>query len=288
MPAVEQRIRTQVQQQKQQKQQQQNILAKKLTYASVTNKNNSKNNNKTRKTSNKIIKAPTAGMIAWAGRSFQPIDPSTPIGYNFVYLSSPYRMPHSEVRKRLRILGVAQARVLDIHFPTKGVVGLLIHNSFQTKLESALAKGGIKLVDFDPLSPSVIMDPKLDSLTTTEKIKQAQDIHQRRIFRTCLQIPHAYLGHAIIRYFSSDDYSGQHQLPPTMLAEYQKHRPAPIRRRRELTPAEVAATFLTSTPPTKNNDTNNNHKGDDDIDMDVSSSTKSDTTTTKPPVVSNN
>ncbi|KAG2212137.1 hypothetical protein INT45_010987 [Circinella minor] len=243
MPAVEQRISTQVQQQKQQKQQQQNVLAKKLTYTSVTNKNNNKNNNKTRKTPTKIIKAPTVGMVAWAGHSFQPIDPSIPIRYNFVYLSSPY-LP-SEVRKRLRILVVAQARVLDIHFPTKGVVGLLIPNSFQTKLESAFAKGGIKL------------------------------------------IPQAYLGHVIIHYFSSDDYSGQHKLTPTMLAEYQKHRPTPIRQRRELTPTEVAVTFLTSTPPTKNNATNNNNKGDDDIDMDVSSSTKSDTPT-EPPVVNNN
>ncbi|KAG2217957.1 hypothetical protein INT45_001391 [Circinella minor] len=61
-----------------------------------------------------------------AGHTFQLIDPSTPQGYTFVYLPSPYRMPHSKVRKRLRILGIAQARVLDIHFPTKGIVCLLI------------------------------------------------------------------------------------------------------------------------------------------------------------------
>ena len=97
-------------------------------------------------------------------------------------------MSYSEVRNRLRILGVAQAQVLDIHFLINGIVGLLIHNSFKTDLVTALTKGGIKLMDFDSLSPNVIMDPRLDSLIETEKIKQAQDIHQRHIFRTCLQI----------------------------------------------------------------------------------------------------
>ena len=223
-------------------------------------------------------------MVAWAGRTFRPIDPSIPQGYTFVYLPSPYCMPHSEVRKRLRILGVAQARVLDIHFPTKGIVGLLIHNSFKTDLVTALTKGGIKLVDFDPLSPNIIMDPRLDSLTETEKIKQAQDIHQRRIFRTCLQIPQAYLGNAIIRYFSSDDYSGPNKLPLAMMTEYQQHRPSPIqRRRRELTPAEAAATFSTSAPPSKTN-----NKEGEDIDMADSSSKKSDTINPEPPVVTNN
>ena len=219
-------------------------------------------------------------MIAWASHTFQPIDTTTPQGYTFVYLPSPYHMPHSEVQKRLCILGIAQARVLDIHFPTKGVVGLLIHNSFQTTLESALAKGGIKLIDFDPLSPSVILDPKLDSLTATEKIKQAQDIHQCRILCTCLQIPQAYLGNAIIHYFSSDNYSSQNKLPLTMLAEYQKHRPAPIRRRRELTLEEASATFGTSAPTPKSNDGNNKQNSGEDITMDESSSVQSTTTTT--------
>ena len=265
-------------------------MAKKLTYASVANKNNNKNNNnnKNRKTTAKIIKAPTAAMIAWAGHSFQPIDPSTPLGYNFVYLSSPYRMPHSEVRKRLRILGVAQARVLDIYFPTKGVVGLLIHNSFKNDLESALAKGGIKLVDFDPLSPMVIMDPKLDTLTKMEKQQQAADIHQRHIFRTCLQIPHAYLGNAIIRYFSSDDYSGPNKLPRTMLAEYQKHRPALIRRRQEITPEEAATAFGAVPTTESNNDTNKKQKEDEDINMDEKSPSPSSSSTTKPNTTTSN
>ena len=178
MPAVEQRIRKQVQQQKQQKQQQQNMLINKLSYASVANKNTKNNNKNKKQQQQKIIKAPTAAMVAWAGRTFQPIDPSTPQGYTYVYLPSPYRMPHSEVRKRLRLLGVTQACVLDITFLTKGIVGFLIHNSFKEDMASTLNKGGIKLVDFDPLSPTVIMDPKLDSLTETEKTKQAKDIHQ--------------------------------------------------------------------------------------------------------------
>ncbi|KAI8136433.1 hypothetical protein BJV82DRAFT_492324, partial [Fennellomyces sp. T-0311] len=69
-----------------------------------------------------------------AGRGFQPVDQNAIQGYTFVYLNSPHRMPHSEVRNCLRILGIAQNRILDIHFPTKGYVGLLIHRSFEDEL----------------------------------------------------------------------------------------------------------------------------------------------------------
>ena len=106
MPTVEEKIRQQVQQQKQQKQKQQEALGKKLTYASITSKNINKNNNKNKNTTKTIIKTPTAVMKAWAGHGFQPVDQTSIQGYTFVYLNSPHRMPHSEVRKRLWIIGI--------------------------------------------------------------------------------------------------------------------------------------------------------------------------------------
>lgn len=106
----------------------------------------------------------------------------------------------------------------------------MIHRSFEQELVDSLKKGGISVVDFNPLTSSIIMDPKHATMTTTEKETMAKDIHQRRILRTCLQMPQAYLSFAVMRYFSSDHYEGSHKIPLSMLVEYQKHRPVPIRR----------------------------------------------------------
>ncbi|ORY99164.1 hypothetical protein BCR43DRAFT_503895 [Syncephalastrum racemosum] len=54
-------------------------------------------------------------------RLFSP--PSGPQGYSFVYLHRSHRLSHSEVRKAMRDLDADQSRIIDVHFPVKGVVG---------------------------------------------------------------------------------------------------------------------------------------------------------------------
>ncbi|KAI8146051.1 hypothetical protein BJV82DRAFT_534313, partial [Fennellomyces sp. T-0311] len=246
--ALTRRLQQQRQHQEHQRQHQQHRPAPgPASYAKMASKNIS---SKTRRFTKSFIKAPTAAMVAWAGRGFQPVNSTAIQGYTFVYLNSPHRMPHSEVRKRLRILGIAQARIIDVHFPTTGVVGLLIHRSYEQELTELLKKGGISTTNFNPLAATVIQDPKLETITEPEKIHKATTIHQTRILRTCLNMPHAYLGHAILRYFSDDSYEGVHKVGRDLFAEFVQQRPPPARRQRQLTTAEAAAAFNGSPPST--------------------------------------
>ncbi|CDH61347.1 hypothetical protein RO3G_14949 [Lichtheimia corymbifera JMRC:FSU:9682] len=212
------------------------------TFAAIAKKN------VTTTRSRSVIKAPSEAMVAWASRGFQASSGET--GYTFVYLKSPHRMPHSEVRKRLRVLGVSQARILDVHFPTTGIVGLLIHRSYETELSECLQKHGITTTTYNPLAIDTIKDPKHETLSDGDKQQMARDIHQRRILRTCLFMPQAHVGLSILRYFSSSEYTGPHSIPKDMVKAFEAHRPAPKRQRqqRELTPEVAALAF--GKPPT--------------------------------------
>ncbi|KAI9003058.1 hypothetical protein CLU79DRAFT_892656 [Phycomyces nitens] len=85
--------------------------------------------------------APSARRVAASTRMF--VLPSGPTGYKYVYIPRSRRLTHREVRQSLKTLGVESSRLLDITFPARGVVGILVHSN-----------------DFDPLDPSHIADPK--------------------------------------------------------------------------------------------------------------------------------
>ncbi|KAI8136379.1 hypothetical protein BJV82DRAFT_676705 [Fennellomyces sp. T-0311] len=138
-------------------------------------------------------------------------------------------MQHSEVRCALKIIGVEQGRILDVFFPAKGVIGLLIHRSYQQALEEKLSVGKIAVkTDFDPIAPANLMDRKYESLTLEERAIEARRIYQDRIFRACLQMPRTHLGFAIMRYLSTDlDATDHHRLDASYLEQFQKERPNP-------------------------------------------------------------
>ncbi|KAG1484104.1 hypothetical protein G6F47_013127 [Rhizopus delemar] len=58
-----------------------------------------------------------------AGRAFQPIDPSAPRGFEYLYLNRTRKLSRAEIRRNLRLIGFDLSRVLDICFPGPKVIG---------------------------------------------------------------------------------------------------------------------------------------------------------------------
>ncbi|KAG1136952.1 hypothetical protein G6F37_011583 [Rhizopus arrhizus] len=71
-----------------------------------------------------------------AGRTFMPVDPSAPRGFEYLYLNRKRKLSRAEVRRNLRLLGFDLSRVLDICFPGPNVIGLLIHVQYKEEVVS--------------------------------------------------------------------------------------------------------------------------------------------------------
>ncbi|KAI9477058.1 hypothetical protein BDB00DRAFT_745070, partial [Zychaea mexicana] len=103
--------------------------------------------------------------------------------YTVIYMPSPRRTLHSEIRRALRLLRAAQERVIDIHFPAHSVVGLLIHSSYERELRELLTQAKLTPKDnFNPIAASTIGDPTLlRDMTETEHEKEAKTLYQERM-----------------------------------------------------------------------------------------------------------
>ncbi|KAG0176660.1 hypothetical protein DFQ29_005852 [Apophysomyces sp. BC1021] len=124
----------------------------------------------------------------------------------------------------LRTLKISQARILDVQFPARGIVALLVHKQFREDLNQQLFKEGIKpILNFNPLDPKVIGDPKHAALPDTEKQIIAKDLLLKRITRTALKLsPH--VGNSVVRFFSKPN--GIYQFPEGTYEKYMANRKA--------------------------------------------------------------
>ena len=223
--------------------------AKTPSYAKITGKNVAPKKKK--------ISPPTEKMLNWAQRILQPATENT--GYTVVYMPSPRRTLHSEIRRALRLLNVAQERVIDIHFPAHGVVGLLIHSSYEKELRELLIQAKLKPKDdFDPTAAITIGDPTLLSkLSETERATEAKKLYQERMLTMCLRMPKKHLGVAIMRHFSSLPTENKHHIGMEYLSKFQEKNPKPTYTRRQHLVSATDAQKLLS-----NDEDNNNEQPD--------------------------
>ncbi|RCH83924.1 hypothetical protein CU098_005712 [Rhizopus stolonifer] len=90
------------------------------------------------------------------------------------------------MRNKLHKLGAASSRILDIHYPTLGIVAVLIHIGYSDEFNRLLGKWEIApLHNFNPLDPQHLRDRKLlETLTSDEeRATKLKEIHQQRL--TC-------------------------------------------------------------------------------------------------------
>ncbi|KAF7720404.1 hypothetical protein EC973_009232, partial [Apophysomyces ossiformis] len=160
--------------------------------------------------------------IAAAQRTLsEPVGPSQ---YDFVYIPCRHHLRHSAVRKLLTAIKVPQSRIIDIQFPAKGTVALLVHSDYKQQLLEILEKQKVTpKANFDPTAPTVIGDPKHASLSAKDKSNMAKDLLVSRLLRTCLRLP-MHLGNSVARYFAQSN--GIVQIPADAYSKYLADRKA--------------------------------------------------------------
>ncbi|KAL0096653.1 hypothetical protein J3Q64DRAFT_1855963 [Phycomyces blakesleeanus] len=191
-----------------------------------SNKNNSsnKNNNKKSNPQNKKDSNAEAGQMSYATQAKKGIDakqakqkvqirrvqgqrllqkPTGPSEYEFVYLPAKRYIKYQEMRKILSSFKIPTSRILDIQFPARGTVALLVNGEFREELIALLGKAKVvPLGNFDLTAADVIADPKLMEEAIKVMARKAQDLFDARLVKASLCMT-TYLGHGVTRNFSS-------------------------------------------------------------------------------------
>lgn len=233
--------------------------------------NNKANNSATgKKTQPKKFQEATPKAKEWAMRLFTtPKDQdlttaAPPTGFTFLYLPSNKRSKYSELRDRLRLLGVKLNRVYSIQRPAKKVIALLVHQGYAEELSAIFATAGIELVqDFNPIDPKNIGDPKLlESLQNdVQRAAKAQAIYFNHMLEAVCSLKDAQLGLSILRHFS--DPKDTHFIPPQLIQQYLTLRPNALKIRKTAAPTvlqgfDAASLFTVLTPPSASGTTSGN------------------------------
>ncbi|KAI8047037.1 uncharacterized protein B0P05DRAFT_501404 [Gilbertella persicaria] len=104
--------------------------------------------------------------------------------YEYVYLPNKYRDRLSAFRRKLRLIGLDNSRVLDVHYPARNVVALLIHSAYKEDLLKVMAKYSLPvLTDFDPFSAVNVKDPAFASLDADALTVKARELQAARLVR---------------------------------------------------------------------------------------------------------
>ena len=171
------------------------------TYSAIAARNTSKPASKKRKLA--------------ASRAFQPVDPSAPRGFEYLYLNRNRKLSRAEVRRNLRLLGLDLSRVLDICFPGPKVIGLLVHVLYKEEVISLLSTAKVPLVDgFDPLDPVNLADPELQHLSLADKANECAELQFTRCSRALSRLGagRAHLVGPVGKYFSSKGWIDEDSL----------------------------------------------------------------------------
>lgn len=83
---------------------------------------------------------------------------------NHGYKSLRRRLPIGQLHSRMRQLNINTSRMLNIHYPDRHLIALVIHNDYEIELRLLLKKFGIPVQgDYDLLDPSNLRDPNYDN-----------------------------------------------------------------------------------------------------------------------------
>ena len=141
------------------------------------------NNNNIKNLKNNTTKPKKNINIAGAIRAFTaPTNDNQ--GYTYVYYPAKSRISRKQQRSNLKKLGIINGRILDIHYPARNVVALLVHVNYKQELIDTLLKSKVSNIEkYDPTNPSTISDPQYNDISIEEKTKLAEKKHNERIVR---------------------------------------------------------------------------------------------------------
>ncbi|KAI8645175.1 hypothetical protein BD408DRAFT_412376 [Parasitella parasitica] len=102
-------------------------------------------------------------------------------GFTYLYINSRLRH-YTEVKENLCTLGIASSKILDVHFPGAKVAAILFPDDYLHDATDIFIKYNIPiLLDFDPLDPKNLGDPKYKNLPLAKRAKLLQDFHSNQI-----------------------------------------------------------------------------------------------------------
>ncbi|OAD67641.1 hypothetical protein PHYBLDRAFT_151158 [Phycomyces blakesleeanus NRRL 1555(-)] len=117
------------------------------------------------------------------------------------------------VHSSLCTLGVDSSRLLDINFPARGVIGILVHIQYADTFKAKLTTASVEILDaFDPLDSDNVADPKYASLSTHELANTAAMLHHDR----CLQALQFLCPHVAIpvgHFFCEEGWISEDEIP---------------------------------------------------------------------------
>lgn len=138
--------------------------------------------------------------------------PSPNQGFQYMYLPTKARVPLGKLRTTFKQLGINNGRLLDLHYPDRNIVAVLVHNDYAPEFKELIIKRGIKInTDFDPRSGSILKDPKYANESPEKRDEIAQEIHDAHLNKalTFIRGP-AKL--AVARFFASKNWITQEYL----------------------------------------------------------------------------
>lgn len=101
----------------------------------------------------------------------------------------------------MRKLDINNNRILDIHYPDRNVVALLVHNDYADELRSHLQRFKATLKDdFNPCDPKILRGPQYADASDEERANLAFMHHCSRMERA-LRFIHTPVKFAVARYF---------------------------------------------------------------------------------------
>ena len=170
-----------------------------------------------------------------------------------MYIPSKARVPVGQLRSRLRKLDINNSRILDIHYPDRNVVALLVHNDYASELKEQLSKFKINFLDqFNPLDGKIIRDPKYASYNSKQKDTLAASLHCARM-KKALEHIREPVKYTVARYFYEQKWIDHETLTsiaktrfPTPESLFQQEDPLSTQNGDDVRMDEVAST-VTST-----------------------------------------
>ncbi|KAG0805936.1 hypothetical protein G6F29_000219 [Rhizopus arrhizus] len=94
-----------------------------------------------------------------------------------------------KLRTTFKKLGVNNGRLLDLHYPDRNIVAVLVHNDYAPELTELLTKKGVKFnTTFDPCAASVLKDPKYATDSLEQRQQIAQQLHNQRVQKALVHI----------------------------------------------------------------------------------------------------
>jgi hypothetical protein len=126
------------------------------------------------------------------------------------------RAPIGQIRTRLRKLGITNNRILDVDYPDRDAVALLVHSDYVNELRKQLERFKAPLKDdFDSCDPKALRDPKYADISPEERANFALMHHSDRVTRA-LSFICAPVKYAVARLFYSKGWNSKILLQETL------------------------------------------------------------------------